>query len=92
MKEKLSNMPYAQCEVVRDEYGAITLVSYTTAVINIDPEGWLTCSGLYSMTTRKHISAFMKVYTDLTFADAKKCYEEHKTVNIYSHKWETLYP
>ena len=90
MVKKLAKMPYAQAYVKVDEYGAITLVSYKTDVITIDPHGWLTCNGLYSMTTRKHISAFMKEYTNLDYSFAKECYEKHKTLNIYTHAWEAL--
>lgn len=84
MQKKLAKMPYAQAHVNVDEYGAITLVSYTTEVITIDPQGWLTCTGTYSQTTRKHISAFMAEYTNLTYKTAKDAYENNYTINIYT--------
>lgn len=85
MTKKLTNMPYAQAKVVIDENNAITLISYTTTVVVIDPQGWLTCSGTYSQTTRKHISAFMKEYGNgADYYTAKRCYEDGVTYNIYT--------
>ena len=64
MEKKLRKMPYAQAKV-RDyaDIGVdlIILQSYNTDVITVR-NGWFSCSGLYSMTTRKHISAFMQEY------------------------------
>ena len=64
MERKLKYMPYAQAKV-RD-YSDMgrdlrVLQSYATDVIRVD-NGWISCSGLYSMTTRKHISAFLREY------------------------------
>ena len=57
-------MPYAQAKV-RDyvDIGMDTriLQSYATDVI-IVKNGCMECTGLYSMTTRKHISAFLYEY------------------------------
>ena len=90
MERKLKYMPYAQAYVKVDEYGAITLVSYTTEVITIDPQGWLTCTGTYSQTTRKHISAFMKEYTKLTYQHAKDAFWDNHTINIYTGEIQPL--
>ena len=85
MVKRLKSMPYAQA-VVRN-YGdidkdLIVLQSYETDVI-IVRDGWLHCTGLYSMTTRKHISAFMREYGNgFTFQDVKRCYEDNKELNI----------
>ena len=62
----------------------VILVSYSTPVITIDPEGWLTCNGLYSATTIKHISKFMRAYTNGDYYDAKTCALDHKQYNIYT--------
>ena len=64
MTKKLRFMPYAQAQV-RD-YADIgrdlrILQSYATDVIRVD-NGYMSCTGLYSMTTRKHISAFIREY------------------------------
>lgn len=82
--KKLTDHESAQAKVRIDENGAITLVSYTTDVVTIDPHGWLTCSGTYSATTRKHIGWFMREYTRFTYHTAKQCYEDKVTINIYT--------
>lgn len=83
-KKKLKYCPHGQAYVKVDENGAISLVSYTTTVIVIDPMGWLTCSGTYTTTTRKHISAFMKEYTNMNYYTAKDAYLNNYTINIYT--------
>lgn len=71
IKEKLKMMPYAQAHIVR-RTNAIVLVSYKTEVAAIIG-GQLIVNGLYSATTRKHISAFCRQFgTD--YATAKECY------------------
>lgn len=83
-KTKLTFMPYAQATVIIDDENNITLRSYTTDVAYLDNEGFLTINGLYSMTTRKHIGAFMKEYTNRDFSLAKMCYEGKYKYNIYT--------
>ena len=83
-KKKLKYLPYGQCYAVIDEYGAISLVSYATTVITIDPAGWLTCYGTYSQTTRKHIGAFMKEYTNFSYHTAKDACIGNYTINIHT--------
>jgi hypothetical protein len=71
IKEKLKAMPYAQAHIVR-RTNTIVLVSYTTEVAAI-VGGQLIVNGLYSATTRKHISAFCRQFgTD--YQTAKECY------------------
>ena len=89
-KRKLKYCPYGQAHVVIDEHGAKTLVSYTTPVVTIDPMGWLTCTGTYSRTTIKHISAFMKEYTNLDYYTAKNAYLNKYTINIYTGEIQFL--
>ena len=84
MKTKLTFMPYAQATVIIDDDNNITLRSYNTDVAQLDNEGFLTINGLYSMTTRKHIGAFMREYTPFDFLQAKKCYEGKYKFNIYT--------
>lgn len=84
VKKKLQYCPYGQAYATIDENGAISLVSYSTTVIVIDPMGWLTCSGTYSQTTRKHIGAFMKEYTNFTYHTAKDAFLNNYTINIYT--------
>ena len=60
--KKLSAMPYAQAHVEINDNGDICLFSYVTLVAYIDRDGWCGCTGTYSQTTRKHISAFAREY------------------------------
>ena len=85
MEKVLRSMPYAQSKVRNYEdvgKDLLVLQSYSTDVIIIE-NGWLLCTGLYSMTTRKHISAFMKEYGNgYTFQDVKKAFEGGYKLNI----------
>lgn len=89
-KKKLKYYPYGQAHVIIDEHGAKELISYTTSVIVIDPLGWLTCTGTYSRTTIKHISAFMKEYTTLDYYTAKNAYLNNYSINIYTGEIQFL--
>lgn len=85
MVKSLREMPYAQAKVrnyadIGKDF--IVLQSYETDVIYIEND-WLECTGLYSMTTRKHISAFMREYGNgFTFKDVKKALEGGYKLNI----------
>lgn len=80
---KLRLMPAAQCGVRWTKDGTIQFISYTTLVCTIDPEGWLTCTGTYSPTTRKQIGRFLSEYApNLCYYDAKYCYEHNVRMNI----------
>lgn len=72
MIRKLKTMPYAQAHIeIHDD--TAYLFSYYTLVASVreqDGEKWIRCYGLYSKTTRKHISAFAKEY-GLTYQDFK---------------------
>lgn len=59
MIKKLTSHYSSQCHVEIDGMNGIQFYSYRTKVIAISPAGWLTCYGLYSVTTRKQISYFM---------------------------------
>lgn len=82
-KRPLKNMPYAQATVIISENNDITLRSYATDVIIIS-SGWMTCTGTYSQTTRKHISAFMREFGFGDYFLAKKIYEENLKINIHT--------
>lgn len=56
----LKLMPYAQAHI-EIENGTIDLWSYSTKVATIK-DGCLYVYGLYSMTTRKHIRAFVREF------------------------------
>ena len=87
MIKKLTDHPYSQCYVSTDPKVCIHFYSYRTLVITIDVDGWLTCHGLYSATTRKQIGWFMREYCHpLTFYTAKHCYLDDMLINI--NTWE----
>lgn len=81
--KKLTKMPYANAHIEIDENGNVYLYSYVTLVAELANDGWLTIFGLYSMTTRKHISAFCKEYCGaVNYQYAKKAYEAGCSVNV----------
>lgn len=90
--KKLSAMPYAQAHIEIDNDNNVHLFSYYTLVATITPDGWLTVNGLYSMTTRKHISAFMKEYGGgvLDYQSAKSAYEGGYRINTHTGEIEGL--
>ena len=89
--KKLAKLPYGQAFVEIDENNYY-LWSYRTLVAKIE-KNVLTVNGLYSATTRKHISAFMSEYTDFDYYTAKACYEmghslDLSTGEVFPHKDE----
>ena len=86
--KNLAFCPYGSCGIVKNANG-IHLVSYTTVVCTIDNMGFLSCTGTYSNTTRKHISAFLKEYAPrLSYYDAKHAYENRYAINIFTGEIE----
>lgn len=82
-KRPLKNMPYAQATVIISGKSDIILRSYSTDVIIIS-DGWMTCTGTYSQTTRKHISAFMREFGFGDYFLAKHLFTENLKVNIHT--------
>ena len=82
--KKLSAMPYAQAEIHTHDDGTIVLISYTTPVAFIDPDGTLYIRGLYSATTRKHIGKFVREYANIDYQTAKRIYEYGQGYNIHT--------
>lgn len=82
-KRPLKFMPYAQATVIISEKNDITLRSYKTDVVIIS-DGWMSCTGTYSATTRKHISAFMREFNLGDYFLAKKLYTDNLKMNIYT--------
>lgn len=74
---------YAQAKENFYDDGTVQLQSYSTIVIEINPEGWLTCTGVYSMTTIKHIGWFMRE-RGFTYQLAKQLYRDNKEFNVYT--------
>ena len=92
MTIKLTAHPHANARIIITP-AVTTLVSYSTAVIDIDANGWLSCSGLYSMTTRKQIGWFLKEYAPaITFQMVKKCVETDTMINIYTGEIVPMFP
>ena len=90
---KLSRMPYAQAQIreYRKREGCDrnydVLQSYQTDVLMIDYDNCtVTCYGLYSATTRKHISSFMRE-KGLYYYIAKKCYEQNADYNFVTGEY-----
>lgn len=81
--EKINGHEYASVKIIKYDNGAEALVSYSTTVITIDAEGWITINGLYSRTTIKHIGWFMREH-GFTYQLAKQLYQDDKTMNIFT--------
>ena len=81
MITKFVDHKYAQAHKESIPNG-IALYSYTTKVAEVR-DNWLHIFGLHSMTTRKHISWFMREL-GLTYQLAKQLYEDDKEFNIYT--------
>lgn len=79
----LKSMPYAQAKVLVDK-NTIALKSYNTIVAEIE-NGWLKVYGLFSMTTRRHLSAFCKEYANIhMFNTIKVLASTGDKYNIYT--------
>lgn len=85
--KKLKFMPYAQAHIIRCP-NCIILVSYKTEVAEIKG-GVLRVYGLYSMTTRKHIGAFMKEF-GFDYSIAKYCYTHNVGFDIITKEYVAL--
>lgn len=81
--EKIRGHESASVKVIKYDDGGEALVSYSTTVITIDAEGWISVSGLYSRTTIKHIGWFMRE-RGLTYQTAKTLYNDNMTMNRYT--------
>ena len=78
---KLKEIPYGQCFVEKANDNTFYLWSYRTLVAKVE-DSWLTINGLYSMTTRKHIGAFMREYCKSNYQMAKQLYTDGYMLNI----------
>lgn len=90
-EKRLAYCQYGSCGTCENEDGTKFLISYTTMVLSLDKDGWLSCTGTYSATTRKHIGAWLKEYAPNTsYYVAKKCYEDELAYNIYTGEYKSL--
>lgn len=85
--------PFCQCHVNVDN-NKIDFISYTTRVITIINEGGkrlIECTGIYSPTTARQITYFLREFApDLRLADMKKIvggvalwFAKYKTEKVY---------
>ena len=81
--KKFNAHPQANGGIPETENG-IALQSYATIVATIDNDGWLTIHGLYSRTTIRHISWFVKEFANLTYQTAKRLYVDGYRYNIHT--------
>lgn len=88
MIRKLKKMPYANATIIEKDSKNINLISYVTTVIEIK-DGWLQVNGLYSMTTRRHISNFMREF-GFSYQLAKQLYEDKMALNIFTGEVKNL--
>lgn len=82
--ERLSLCPYGSCGIIKHNDGTITLVSYTTCILDLTSDGWLVprFNPAYSRTTIKHVGYFMKEFTKLNYYTAKDIYNKDICLNI----------
>jgi hypothetical protein len=84
MEKRLEKMPYAQAKVrLLSGFYHNELISYETIVAAVR-DGWLYIYGLYSQTTRRHISAYVKEYANISYPLARELYEKKMKYNIYT--------
>lgn len=82
---RLRLMPYAQAGVITEEDGTVKLISYATCVASVDSEGWLTCGGTYSASTRRHLNRWMREFdTPCDYYTCKEAAEKDLAINIYT--------
>lgn len=94
MIRPLKEMPYAQACVRTYDNGMIVLQSYKTDVIYIVND-WMTVTGIYSRTTIRHISAFMKEISakydvNLSYYTAKACWQGNYRMNLTTGEVEPI--
>ena len=82
MMKKMQNHESALVRINEHNNGAKELISYTTRVLKLSSDGWLQVYGLYSATTRKHISWFMRGELGLSYQLAKQLYDDNIEYNI----------
>ena len=82
----LAYCPYGKANAVKYTDGTIKLTSYETDVAFLTPSGWLTITGLYSTTTRKHIMAFLREYAETVadFGTVKSLVTNRYKINIHT--------
>ena len=70
--ERIRDHLSANCKVNIYDDGRIELISYSTRVMTVLPDGSFELTGLYSRTTIKHISWFCRQYLDSNYYAYKR--------------------
>jgi hypothetical protein len=79
---KLKKMPYANAFVEYDtKTGNTYLWSYRTLVVMVEDRK-VYVNGLYSQTTRRHISAFANEYLRLDYSTMKNLYNDNYVLDL----------
>lgn len=81
--ERLKGHEQAQAHIIRD-HNKIELWSYSTKVLIYDTiDQSIECTGLYSMTTRRHITWFMSQFIGrYDYYDIKKSYLNNDKLHV----------
>ena len=81
----LKYLPYGSAGILEFK-DTIILKSYTTQVIELNKKtGWLYCTGLYSRTTIKHISVFLKeICPNTSYYTIKDCVNNGNVYNVFT--------
>ena len=83
--ERLEGHKYANAHIQRYSDGIIQLWSYRTMILEYNTrEKTIHCTGLYSMTTRKHIGWFMNQFFNnkYNYHDIKYIYNNNLSLLI----------
>lgn len=80
--------PYGSCGIV-EKPDCILLVSYTTVCGDLTNDGWLTPCHYSTVTTARHIRAFIKDYVssaspDFDYKKWKKLVDKNVSYNIHT--------
>lgn len=93
VSRRLKNHPYAQCGITFDSKGETMLfVSYETIVCEVDREGWFHLNGVFSTTTSKQISWFLREWCNeyshrrdlCVYSFLRKMWQKGLDVNLYN--------
>lgn len=84
----LKSCPYGSCGIM-ERPNSILLVSYQTVCGELTNDGWITPCHYSSITTAKHINAFIKDYVravnpTFCYQDWKKLTDKNVTYNIHT--------
>lgn len=81
--DKFAGHTSAATRVLHYDDNHMELLSYSTIVLTMTPDGWIHVNGLYSATTRKHIGWFMQSVGS-TYQRARDAYNGHMDYNVWT--------